>query len=300
MRVGIDSYAYHRFFGEVRLGESPTDTRWTDGVADVVDAVTAAGVSSVSLETCFIGAPDDRAVSSLRRAAQRVEVVLSWGAPEGLGYGSDPQALDDLLAWLEVARASEVTLMRIVLGGPRQRGLIRSAFAPVVEALETAVDAAAQRGILLAIENHGDITAAELARVVERIGTERIGVCFDTANALRVGDDVLTAAALLAPRVAVVHLKDIEHPDSAGDVVAGPCSVAYGTGVVPLEGTLSTLADGGFDGLVCVELGQLAPEASEGALIESGLAWLARHIDGAGRGARPGEGAVGVQGRAAT
>ena len=60
----------------------------------------------------------------------------------------------------------------------------------------------------LALENHGDLTADELERLVEQVGDLR--VCFDTANALRVGDDVAAAARRLAPAVEIVHLKDCE------------------------------------------------------------------------------------------
>ena len=29
MRVGIDTYSYHRFFGEIRKGEQDPGIRWT-------------------------------------------------------------------------------------------------------------------------------------------------------------------------------------------------------------------------------------------------------------------------------
>ena len=59
-------------------------------------------------------------------------------------------------------------------------------------------------------------------------------ICLDTANALRVGDDPVEAAALLAPLTRMVHLKDVEPLDRVVDPVAGPCSVPYGEGVVPI------------------------------------------------------------------
>jgi sugar phosphate isomerase/epimerase len=274
-RVGIDSYAYHRFFGEVRSGETPTATHWSDGIGDVVDEADRLGVDAVSLETCFIGAPSKEVAQALTRARERLEIALSWGAPEGIRYGADAEALDDLLAWLRVAGDSGVTLMRIVLGGPRQRGMAPATLGRTAEVLDVAAAAAQLAVVRLAIENHGDITASELMAVIEEVGEGRVGVCFDTANALRVGDDVVAAAELLGPHVALVHLKDVEDPARALDPVAGPCSVAYGTGVVPLAQTLAALEHQGFDGLICIEVGQLAPGASERVLVRSGLSWLA-------------------------
>ena len=131
-------------------------------------------------------------------------------------------------------------------------------------------------GLRLAVENHGDLRAAELLELVERADDEALGVCLDTANALRVGDDPLEAAALLAPRTLMVHLKDVEPLAPGMDPVAGPRSVPYGEGAIPVAAVLATLATSGFDGLVCVELGQLGADADELAMVADGVAWLRR------------------------
>ena len=247
-------------------------------MADVVDEVAQLGADAVSLQTCFIGAPDRRAVRSLERARGRLEVALAWGAPEGIRYGADADALDDLLAWLAVADEVGVTQVRIVLGGPAQRGAATAHGDRTVAALRVAAGAARAHGLRLAIENHGDISATDLLGIVERVDDDCVGVCFDTANALRVGDEVVAAAELLAAHVTIVHLKDIEDPAHERDPIAGPCSVEYGSGVVPLAATLATLRRGGFDDLVCIEIGQVPPGGDECALARSGLAWLA-HAD---------------------
>ena len=151
--------------------------------------------------------------------------------------------------------------MRIVVAGPALRGRepVDVSLERTVAPLERACEAARSAGLTLAVENHGDLTAAELAWLLDRVDA---GVCFDTANALRVGDDVLEAAAL---------------PITADtDPVAGPRSVPYGTGAVPVEAVLDAL--GGFDGLVCVELGQLGPGDDECALVAASVAWLRAYV----------------------
>jgi hypothetical protein len=47
--------------------------------------------------------------------------------------------------------------------------------------------------------------------------------------------------------------------------------VPYGTGAVPVEAVLDALR---FDGLVCVELGQLGPGDDERALVAGAVGWL--------------------------
>ena len=64
-------------------------------------------------------------------------------------------------------------------------------------------------GLVLAIENHADLTAVQLALLIACVGSDHVRVCFDTANALRVGDGVLDAARLLRPSIVMAHVKDL-------------------------------------------------------------------------------------------
>src|SRR5581483_2794189 len=134
----------------------------------------------------------------------------------------------------------------------------------------------------LAIENHGDLSAAELVELLDLVGDETLGVCFDTANALRVGDEPRAAARQLAARTQLVHLKDVEPLALVDDPVAGPRSVPYGEGVIPVAEVLRVMEDAGYGGLVCVELGQLVCGADELELVEASVAWLRRYASSKG------------------
>lgn len=278
MRIGIDSYSYHRLLGEIRPGEPPPHSRLGDGGAAVLAEGRSLGVDGVALETCYLGPPSARLARDLAAEAGAMELVFSWGAPNGLAFGASAGALAELIAWIGAASAAGTRTMRIVVAGPALRGRepvadqIRRTVAP----LRTAAAAAADAGLVLAIENHGDLTAAQLSELLDAVGDPALGVCFDTANALRVGDAVTAAAQLLAPRVRMLHLKDVEPVTPATDPVAGPRSVRYGIGIVPLERVLDTLASAGFDGLACVEIAQLGPGDDERQLVADSVAWLRR------------------------
>src|SRR5262249_54009778 len=155
--------------------------------------------------------------------------------------------------------------VRCVAASPALRGRapVAEQIAATVAPLAAAATRARELGLRLAVENHGDLRAAELLELVERAGDEALGVCLDTADALRVGDDPPEAAKLLAAGTLMVHLKDVEPLTPGMDPVAGPRSVPYGEGAVPVAAILAALAARGFDGLVCVELGQLGPDADE-------------------------------------
>jgi len=264
-RVGVDSYAYHRLLGEVRPGETPPPHMFARGSLDVVAETRALGLDFALLQTCFLGEPSGFAPEAYLAEAGGVAVGLSWGAPDGFAFGDRPDALDGLLAWLPHAAVLGLPLMRIVAGGPAHRGRPP---APVTGLLREACAAARDHGLRLALENHGDLTAEQLELLLEQVGDDDLRVCFDTANALRVGDDVAAAARRLAPAIEIVHLKDCV--GSWDDPATGPVSVPPGEGVIPLGAVLDACPRA----LVCVELGQLPPPADERLLVGAYVEYL--------------------------
>ena len=87
MKLAIDSYTYHRFFGEWYAGlQDDVGDRMT--VFEFLDRAHQHGVSGVSLESCFLP-DDDSLVEQLRDAldARRFARVWAWGHPNGLGSG---------------------------------------------------------------------------------------------------------------------------------------------------------------------------------------------------------------------
>jgi sugar phosphate isomerase/epimerase len=275
VRIGVDSYSYHRLLGELRPGEIATDARLTDGGTAVLDEVRNLKPDGVALQTCFLGAPSDLDVAGLRAAADaiNVELVLSWGAPNGIEFGSNRAALDEMLAWIDVAAQLGSRTMRIVVGGPALAS--QSEHWPrAVGPLRLAGAHADARGLSLAVENHGDLSARQISNLLDAVAHDALGVCFDTANSLRVGDAVVEAATLLAPSIRMLHLKDVESLANVTNRVAGPRSVAYGTGVIPVAAVLRAVDAPRFAGLVCVEVGQLAVDTDERSFVTASVNWL--------------------------
>src|SRR5260370_39977422 len=83
MRIGIDSYSYHRLLGEIRPGETEPPERWNAG--DVIDHARTLGVDGVSLETCFLDRDSVIDPGGL-------ELVIAWGHRHGLEDGGEPPA----------------------------------------------------------------------------------------------------------------------------------------------------------------------------------------------------------------
>lgn len=289
MRVGIDSYSYHRLYGELRAGETATGAApWPLVPQPVLDHARRLGVDDVYLETCYLPEPETLDAASLD--AGPVRVGFSWGHPwpvgafHGLDGGRTPAAEDHLARWAAAAARLGHPIMRITLGSPASRGTepANMLVDRLIQPTRRAADTAAALGLLLAIENHGDLRAEDILEIIERTGASNLGVTLDNVNLIRVGDDMIEGTRALASRTLLVQLKD--HPPTPDPSVwGGPLSVALGDGVADLQGVLRELAVAGYDGAVCVELASLGPgPVDELAMIERSVAWLRDNVPGAG------------------
>ena len=62
--------------------------------------------------------------------------------------------------------------------------------------------------LTLGIENHDRFSAATLRQMIEAAGSDRVGVCLDTANSIGAGEGIDVVMATLAPLTVNLHIKD--------------------------------------------------------------------------------------------
>lgn len=276
--IGVDGYSYHRFYGERRPGEVDMAERW-QGPAPALQHASTLGLDCLFLETCYLRPPGSINRQLLTPPDPRMQVALSWGHPHGLEGGRSAAAEADMLRWLDCAALLGHRWLRIAAGSPATRDaepapVLLARLAPI---LRHAAGLAAEAGLLLALETHGDLRATEMLELLGRVDHPALGVCLDPVNLLRVGDDLLAGTRLLAPFTAVVHLKDCPSGDPTAP--GGPISVALGEGALDLPAILAELAAVGFNGPVCVELATLGPnQVDERALLERSVGWLRTHL----------------------
>ncbi|WP_419928288.1 sugar phosphate isomerase/epimerase family protein [Candidatus Poriferisocius sp.] len=279
MRIGVDSYSYHRFFGELRTSESPAEQRWTTD--DFLNCCSELGVDGVSLETCFLDSGADADVESLRQRLDQhgFERVLAWGHPDGLAMGLDRDAFADALAAVDQAAGLGCNLLRIVIGTTRHFGhedeteVLRR----VVPQLAQITEKADLRGLDVAIETHCDLTTESVGELIEQVASPQLGVVFDSANVVRIGDDLLTAAAALAPHTKMIHAKDLDLGSSTPGNPGGHWpGVPLGHGDLDIDQALAVMNEAGFDGLACIEVADMAPGWSEHEIVAQSVDWLTK------------------------
>jgi sugar phosphate isomerase/epimerase len=285
MKIGIDSYSYHRYFGEWYDGlQTDPGSRMT--VIDVLDRAIELGVAGVSLESCFLP-HDPVSIDALRDAldARGLARVWAWGHPGGLRSGTDAAAASDCARHLAVACRIGAPVMRICGGGRRTRPASWSEHKRgLLTLLRPLVDEAARQGVVMAIENHIDLLADEMVELIETIDSPWLRVCFDTANNLRMLEDPLEVARKLARYARATHVKDVTAQKGDPRTFAFWPSVPLGRGLIDVPAILDLLAAQRYDGLLALEIDYLAPPyvaAGEDAAVAQSVAWLRAQVEAA-------------------
>jgi sugar phosphate isomerase/epimerase len=266
MKVGIDSYCYHRFFGEVYPQQRQPPRRMT--LEDFIDRARQLGVDGVSLESCFIERKDDTGYLESIKArldANGMDRVYAWGHPDGLEGGKNESELRQLIRQLGHAQRIGAPVMRIVGSSlmfrfeDHQQQLARLA-----RQLKEAVKAAEDHGIKLAIENHIDFTAKEILQLIEEVGSPFLGINFDTGNFARLLDDPLKGMRLLARHTLATHIKDLRvNRQAAVDDWYFLSTTPVGQGFIDNLALARLLKAADYQGFLAMELDFLHPDFNE-------------------------------------
>ena len=262
MKTAIDSYSYHRFFGEVYPQQKAPPHRMT--LEDFLRRAHELGVDGVSLESCFIPSLGAGYLAQVRGLLDEYsqERVFAWGHPDGLEGGANQGAYREMIRCFESARLIGAKVMRVVGSSLMFRA---QPHGPQIERLtgmfREAVKVAADYGIRMAVENHIDFTADEMLRLLTEVNSPWLGINFDTGNFLRLLDDPIKAMSKLAPYVYATHIKDlkVQRGIAADEWYFFSCT-PVGEGAVDNGKLVQLLAGAGYDGLLAVEIDFLHPD----------------------------------------
>jgi len=106
-------------------------------------------------------------------------------------------------------------------------------------AIDRALPIVTKQQVPLAIENHKDWTAEELASLVKDRSSEYLGVCLDTGNNIALLDSPAGAIETLAPYALCTHFKDMAvEPCEDGFLLS---EVPLGEGIVDLGGAVAAI-----------------------------------------------------------
>lgn len=262
MKVGIDSYCYHRFFGEVYDDQEKPSKQMT--LEDFINRAHELKVDGVSLESCFIPRYDSAYLSEIKDMLDEYNLdrVYAWGHPDGLEGGKNKKAYEEMIKHIENAKAIGAKVMRVTGSSLKFRF---EPHGPQIERLSEmfskAVKIAEKEGIKLADENHIDFNPDEMLQIIKNVNSPNFGINFDTGNFMRVLADPIEGMEKLAKYTFATHIKDLKpqkgEPVSSWHFFA--CT-PVGDGLVDNQKLAQLLKDAGYDGFLAVEIDFLHPD----------------------------------------
>ncbi|CAB1062840.1 hypothetical protein D1BOALGB6SA_7622 [Olavius sp. associated proteobacterium Delta 1] len=265
MKVGIDSYCYHRFFGEVYPHQNQPAKQIT--LEDFIKRAKELDVDGVSLESCFVPRFDPEYLSEIKGMLDEFNFdrVYAWGHPDGLEGGKNEAAYDEMVEHIEYANAIGAKVMRVVGSSLMFRF---EDHGPQIEKLSrmftNAMKVADNYGIKLADENHIDYNADEMLELIHNVNHPNFGINFDTGNFLRVLDDPIQGMEKLAKFTFSTHVKDLKiNPQAAvNDWYFFSCT-PVGDGLVDNQKLAQLLKDANYEGFLAMEIDTLHPDYND-------------------------------------
>jgi len=262
MKVGIDSYCYHRFFGEVYPQQAAPERKMT--LEDFLKRAEELGVDGVSLESCFVPRYDKEYLSGIKGILDeyKLDRVWAWGHPDGLEGGKNEKAYDEMIQNLEHAVAVGAKVMRVVGSSYTFRF---EPHGPQIERLSKmfleAVKTAEKYDVKMAVENHLDFNSDEMLIMLNNVNSPYLGINFDTGNFLRVLDDPIQGMEKLARYVYATHVKDLKPQKGVpvNEWYFFSCT-PVGEGLVDNQRLAQILKDNEYEGFLAVEIDFLHPD----------------------------------------
>jgi len=160
---------------------------------------------------------------------------------------------------VNVALKLEAPVVRVFGGELKEKITREEALRMIIEGLREGADYAKEHGILLALENHGEIygTAKQLGYIISEVNSKALGINLDMGNFLLSGDNAVNAVRKIGKYVYHVHLKDFKEVKENAEFTSLDgkkyICVAPGEGETNFLEFLRGLKEVGYDGVLSIE-----------------------------------------------
>ena len=212
--------------GRIRLGLAAYSLRQhlaTEGAAEprmdlhgFVDWCHRRGIAGAELTSYYFPRDvDDRFFLSLRRHCHLRGVTVTGGAVRNDFCNPDAvrASLDHVRTWIDFYALLGAPVIRIFAGDAVPGEPMAATLERCAAACTEACRHAAEKGMMLALENHGGVTAraADLLEIVRRVDSPAFGINFDSGNFTDC-DDPYAELEAIAPYAVNAQIKVEMHP----------------------------------------------------------------------------------------
>jgi len=259
MKLGLFSYSYRMAFGN--SPDYPLDKPVMD-IFRFIERVAELKLDGIMWDVMHGANTDDEAfLHKVRTKAQEHNLYIE------LGWGNWPD-LEYTRKGLKVAKLLGANVFRTTTCSDRfdKQFHFDTFLKQSLPTLRDIAELAERDQIRVAIENHADVSAEELATLIQTLDSPYMGVCLDNGNPIATMEDPYAAVERLAPYAFTTHFKDniIIHT-KWGAKIAG---TAYGRGIFDLPAMLKVIRQSAPNPNINIEC-PLEPLAT----INESLAW---------------------------
>lgn len=179
--------------------------------ADLLAYAAARGLAGVQIhvedgELASLSAMAPAALAAFGAEARRLGLVVH--------VETSSTEADDLARTVAIAHAVGASAMRCY---PRYAGRVSTIIVRTIDELRGLEALDPEGRLRFTLEQHEDLTSAELVQILEAVGNPRLGLLFDFGNMVNAGETPLAALAHQARWVREVHVKDcLVLPDRGG------------------------------------------------------------------------------------
>lgn len=276
LKIGLDQYTYHRFFGEVYGAHPNPGVTWD--FSEFLDHIKTLPLEALSLETCFLSMDEKSLIDSLSDI-KIDEISFAWGHPNGFMDTPRNEVMDEVEKYLRISKLFNSEVLRVVGSSIQYHNRPhRPQIEKTVNQLKQLVPLAKDYDIILALENHGDFYLEELEEIIDRVSSPYLGITLDTGNFLRFQEDPIDAIRTFGTKVQLVHAKDLSLLTDAkpGDPLGFAC-VPVGKGLINFPALFTELRNLSYTGAILIEISGVHPEygsISEREMVKMGLNYL--------------------------
>ena len=183
MRLGLAAYSMRKYMNFAKDGSQAMTPQ------QFIDYCRALEIDGAELTSYYFREDVSLAeLAKLRRYCQRVGITITGGAirndfcqPEGPGLEAD---IAHTQRWIDRYAELGTSVIRVFAGKLPQGAELEPTIRQCARYLQQVCDYAAKRGMTLALENHGGVTATAdgLLSIIRQVDSEGLAVNFDSGN----------------------------------------------------------------------------------------------------------------------
>lgn len=240
LRLALAAYSMRKYLA------IDSDGRQAMNLFQFVDYCRSLGVDGAELTSYYF--PKEfgpELLAKLKLHCQKAGVTISGGAIRNDFCQADGPSLDADIEhsklWIDRYANLGVSVIRVFAGKLPQNADLEATLTRCAGHMQKVCDYAATKGMTLALENHGGVTATAdgLLTILKQVDSEAMAVNFDSGN-FRSSSDPYVELAQIAPYAVNAQIKVEIFPDG----VRQPTD---------LKRVLSILRDAGYSGWVALE-----------------------------------------------